>query len=107
MMTRLAHAWELALWGLQRGEIADLRWPDVNLDGNPKSTRPRNTLGHSRRGHVINGHNAGLATLVLIARAWDGLPIYPLWRARRRRTRTGAPPTSMSKGSGDGHARQR
>lgn len=60
MMTRLAHAWELALWGLQRGEIADLRWPDVDLDGktlsiankrvdavgvaienDPKSTRPR------------------------------------------------------------------
>lgn len=29
---RLAHAWELALSGLRRGEIAGLRWCDVDLD---------------------------------------------------------------------------
>ena len=29
---RLAHAWELALSGLRRGEIAGLRWADVDLD---------------------------------------------------------------------------
>jgi integrase len=29
---RLAHAWELALSGLRRGEIAGLRWADVGLD---------------------------------------------------------------------------
>jgi integrase len=29
---RLAHAWELALSGLRRGEIAGLRWSDVNLE---------------------------------------------------------------------------
>jgi integrase len=29
---RLAHAWELALCGLRRGEIAGLRWIDVDLD---------------------------------------------------------------------------
>ncbi|MDR3660856.1 MAG: tyrosine-type recombinase/integrase [Mycobacterium sp.] len=29
---RLAHAWELALSGLRRGEIAGLRWADINLD---------------------------------------------------------------------------
>ncbi|MCV7316310.1 site-specific integrase [Mycolicibacillus parakoreensis] len=29
---RLAHAWELALSGLRRGEIAGLRWGDVDLD---------------------------------------------------------------------------
>jgi integrase len=28
---RLAHAWELALSGLRRGEIAGLRWSDVDL----------------------------------------------------------------------------
>jgi integrase len=28
---RLAHAWELALCGLRRGEIAGLRWADVDL----------------------------------------------------------------------------
>lgn len=30
---RLGHAWELALCGLRRGEIAGLRWADVDLDG--------------------------------------------------------------------------
>lgn len=30
---RLAHAWELALSGLRRGEIAGLRWADVDLEG--------------------------------------------------------------------------
>ena len=29
---RLGHAWELALSGLRRGEIAGLRWVDVDLD---------------------------------------------------------------------------
>lgn len=29
---RLAHAWELALCGLRRGELAGLRWCDVDLD---------------------------------------------------------------------------
>ncbi|KIQ19822.1 tyrosine-type recombinase/integrase [Rhodococcus sp. MEB064] len=29
---RLAHAWELALSGLRRGEVAGLRWADVDLD---------------------------------------------------------------------------
>lgn len=30
--TRLGHAWELALSGLRRGEVAGLRWADVDLD---------------------------------------------------------------------------
>ncbi len=30
---RLAHAWELALCGLRRGELAGLRWADIDLDG--------------------------------------------------------------------------
>lgn len=29
----MRHAWELALSGLRRGEIAGLRWADVDLDG--------------------------------------------------------------------------
>jgi integrase len=29
---RLGHAWELALSGLRRGEVAGLRWADVDLD---------------------------------------------------------------------------
>ena len=29
---RLSHAWELGLCGLRRGEIAGLRWADVDLD---------------------------------------------------------------------------
>jgi integrase len=30
---RIGHAWELALSGLRRGEVAGLRWIDVDLDG--------------------------------------------------------------------------
>lgn len=30
---RLAHAWELALCGLRRGELAGLKWVDVDLEG--------------------------------------------------------------------------
>jgi integrase len=60
---RLAHAWELALSGLRRGEIAGLRWADVGLkaktlvvannrlaagsksvEGDPKSEASRRTL---------------------------------------------------------------
>ena len=29
---RLAHAWELAVCGLRRGEICGLRWADINLE---------------------------------------------------------------------------
>jgi integrase len=60
---RLAHAWELALSGLRRGEIAGLRWADVDLkaktlvvannrlaagsktvEGDPQSEASRRTL---------------------------------------------------------------
>ena len=60
---RLAHAWELALSGLRRGEIAGLRWADIDLEaktlvvannrvaagsktveGDPKSETSRRTL---------------------------------------------------------------
>jgi len=30
---RIGHAWELALYGLRRGEIAGLRWADLNMTG--------------------------------------------------------------------------
>ena len=36
---RFGHAWELALSGLRRGEIAGLRWSDVDLDAKTLSGR--------------------------------------------------------------------
>ena len=36
---RLGHAWELALCGLRRGEIAGLRWSDVDLSGKTLSVK--------------------------------------------------------------------
>jgi integrase len=36
---RLAHAWELALSGLRRGEVAGLRWADVDLDAKTLTIR--------------------------------------------------------------------
>lgn len=36
---RLAHAWELALCGLRRGELAGLRWSDVDIDGKTLSVK--------------------------------------------------------------------
>lgn len=60
---RIGHAWELALYGLRRGEIAGLRWSDLDLtkktltiknnrvdaggaavENDPKSTASRRTL---------------------------------------------------------------
>lgn len=68
---RLAHAWHLALSGLRRGEIAGLRWDDVDLDdpsmtirnnrvsagglaveGDPKSFTSRRTLPIPERLHA-------------------------------------------------------
>jgi integrase len=45
---RLAHAWELALSGLRRGEIAGLRWADVDLDGNELSIANNRVAAGSR-----------------------------------------------------------
>jgi integrase len=39
---RLAHAWHLALSGLRRGEVAGLRWSDVDLDAGTV------TIAHNR-----------------------------------------------------------
>lgn len=36
---RLAHAWHLGMTGLRRGEIAGLRWSDVDFDGNTITVR--------------------------------------------------------------------
>ena len=36
---RMGHAWELALSGLRRGEIAGLRWSDVDLDAETLTVR--------------------------------------------------------------------
>jgi integrase len=36
---RLAHAWELALSGLRRGEVAGLRWSDVDFDAKTLAIR--------------------------------------------------------------------
>lgn len=68
---RLAHAWHLALSGMRRGEIAGLRWTDVDTDartltirnnrvsaggraveGDPKSFTSRRTLPIPERLHV-------------------------------------------------------
>lgn len=51
-LARLSHAWELALCGLRRGEIAGLRWADVDLDAKTLS------ISHNRvdaGGHAVEG----------------------------------------------------
>ena len=45
---RLAHAWELALSGLRRGEIAGLRWVDVNVDNKTLSITNNRVAAGSR-----------------------------------------------------------
>ena len=103
---RLAHAWELALCGLRRGEIAGLRWVDVDLDGktlsvmnnrvdaggeavenDPKSAMSRRTLPlPDRLVSVLRGAKARQAgeRLALGAGPWEyvvsneaGLPYHP------------------------------
>jgi integrase len=90
---RLAHAWELALCGLRRGELAGLRWLDVDLDGrtlsvannrvdaggkavenDPKSAMSRRTLPlPDRLVSVLKAAKARQATerLALGGGSWD------------------------------------
>lgn len=46
---RLGHAWELALCGLRRGEIAGLRWADVDLDAKTLSVANNRVTPAARR----------------------------------------------------------
>ena len=108
---RLAHAWELALCGLRRGELAGLRWLDVDLDGrtlsvannrvdaggkamenDPKSAMSRRTLPlPDRLVSVLKAAKARQATerLALGGGSWDyvvsnevGDPYHPLALSR-------------------------
>jgi integrase len=45
---RLGHAWELALSGLRRGELAGLRWADVDLEGKTLSIVNNRVMAGSR-----------------------------------------------------------
>lgn len=46
---RLAHAWELALSGLRRGEIAGLRWADMDLDAKTLTVANNRVAAGGRR----------------------------------------------------------
>jgi len=48
---RLGHAWELALSGLRRGEIAGLRWSDIDLEAKSAaiSMRPCEVTPRARK----------------------------------------------------------
>ncbi|HZE16347.1 MAG TPA: site-specific integrase [Mycobacterium sp.] len=45
---RLAHAWELALSGPRRGEIAGLRWADIDLENKTLSTSSNRVAAGNR-----------------------------------------------------------
>lgn len=57
---RLAHAWHLALTGLRRGEIAGLRWSDVDLEARTLSvTNNRVSAGVDRSRTIRNRSHRG------------------------------------------------
>src|SRR6185312_3945227 len=52
---RLGHAWELALSGLRRGEIAGLRWVDVDLGAKTLSVVNNRVMAGSRSVETTRG----------------------------------------------------
>jgi integrase len=72
---RLGHAWELALSGLRREEIAGLRWADVDIEANTPSIVNNRVMAAGRSVENDPESMASRRTLPLPDRLVSGLAI--------------------------------
>lgn len=84
---RLGHAWHLALCGLRRGEVAGLRWKDIDMNANTLTVRNNRT---SAGGKTVEGRPKSVTserTLPMTEKVRGALEVA---RTRQKRERLAA-----------------